>query len=156
MPRAEAAIDVAAPLSLVWTVMTDLAAYGRWNPFIVAVDAPAGRPVRVGDAITLHVRFAGGRSVRSREVVTRLDEPSTMEDGTERAVLAYEFRGPLHAAGLVRAVRIQTLTRRPGGPTEYRTEEAFRGLLAFAVPLGSVRDGFERHARALKDHAEAR
>jgi len=153
MPTAVASATIDAPLSLVWTVMTDLAGYGGWNPFIIGVTAPPGRPPRLGDAIALRVRFAGGRTVTSRELITRYDQPST-EDGAERAVLAYEFRGPLHATGMVRAVRVQTLTQSPGGPTEYRTEEVFRGVLAFAIPLAGVRDGFDRHARALKEYAE--
>ena len=34
-------IDVDAPASLAWTVLSDFAAYPEWNPFILAVDGRA-------------------------------------------------------------------------------------------------------------------
>jgi hypothetical protein len=143
---ASADVTIDAPVDVVWTVMLDLAHYPLWNPFIVRVDAPGGREPRVGDAITLHVRFRGGRAVASRERITRI-EP--------RALLEYEFAGRLHRAGLVRGRRLQGLEQGPDGATRYHTEEQFRGALAFALPVRAVQDGFRRHARALKERAES-
>jgi hypothetical protein len=148
---AEAGVSIDAPAELVWNVMLDLDGYGQWNPFIVRVDAPGGRAPRVGDPITLHVRFRGGRAVASRERITRIETPTT--DGT--ALLEYEFYGRLHRVGLVRGRRLQRLEQGADGSTLYRTEERFRGALAFAVPARAVQDGFQRHARALKQRAES-
>jgi hypothetical protein len=36
----------------------------------------------------------------------------------------------------------------------YRTEETFTGPLRFLLPVRAVRDGFRRHATALKTQAE--
>ena len=147
---AEAAASIEAPIEVVWAVVLDLDAYPAWNPFVVRIDRPVGRPAAVGDELVLHVRWASGRGVTTRERITRLEPPS---DG--RATLEYEFGGPLAALGLVRGRRLQELEGASGAPTRYRTAERLHGLLAFAAPIGRVQDGFERHAAALKARAEA-
>ena len=146
MPSAFVSTVIDAPLDVVWRVMLDLDTYGEWNPFIVKVDWPGGQ-ARVGQNITLHVQFRGARKlVESHERITRI-EP--------HALLEYQFRGPLHHTGMVRGRRSQTLEAESGGCVRYSTEENFFGLLAYAVPLKLVQDGFERHAQALKLRAEA-
>ena len=152
--NASASVSIDAPAELVWNVMLDLDGYGQWNPFIVRVDAPGGRAPRVGDPITLHVRFRGGRAVASRERITRIEAPA-VDGAVARALLEYEFYGRLHRVGLVRGRRLQRLEQGADGSTLYRTEERFRGALAFAVPARAVQDGFQRHARALKQRAES-
>jgi hypothetical protein len=150
---AAAASVIEAPIDLVWSVMLDTERYGEWNPFIVAIDRPATRDVRVGDLLVLHVHWHTGGSVRSTERVRSMEGPE-QHDG-RRALLEYEFRGTLGAVGLVRGRRIQELSRIDDGVTAYNTRERLRGPLAFAAPLGRVQDGFDRHAAALKDRAEA-
>jgi hypothetical protein len=130
--------------------MLDLAAYPAWNPFVVQIDGPEGRPAAVGDELVLHVRWASGRGVTTSERITRLEPPT---DG--RATLEYEFGGPLAALALVRGRRLQEVEGSPDGRTRYRTSERLHGLLAFAAPIGRVQDGFERHAAALRARAEA-
>jgi uncharacterized protein YndB with AHSA1/START domain len=147
---AEASATIDAPPEVVWAVMLDLDAYPAWNPFVVRVDGPAGRPAAVGDELVLHVRWANGRGVTTRERITRLEPPAAGGAGT----LEYDFGGPLAALRLVRGRRLQQVDEAPAGAT-YRTSERLRGLLAFAAPVGRVRDGFERHAAALKARAEA-
>ena len=36
-PVAEASVTIEAPIDVVWAVMTDVARYREWNPFIVEV-----------------------------------------------------------------------------------------------------------------------
>jgi hypothetical protein len=134
----------------VWAVMLDLDAYPAWNPFVVQVDGPAGRPATVGDELVLHVRWASGRGVTTSERITRLEPPG----GAQAATLEYDFGGPLARLGLVRGRRLQQVEGSAAGST-YRTSERLHGLLAFAAPIGRVQDGFERHAAALKARAEA-
>lgn len=152
-PFAEAAVEIAAPIDVVWRVMTDLPRYPEWNPFVVAIE-PRGGALRVGTAIALTVRWAGRGGARTLEVVDRLDAPA--RDGeVQRALMEYRFVGWLPRLALVRGSRQQSLEQAPGGATTYRTSERFTGLLARAVPLARVQDGFERHARALKARAES-
>jgi hypothetical protein len=153
-PVADATIEIAAPIELVWRVMTDLARYGEWNPFVVEIRAVDGA-FAVGRPIALRVRWARGGGARTIEVVTRLDAPTTGPDGTQRSTMEYRYTGWLPLLSLVRGSRQQALEQRPGGPTIYRTSERFTGLLARAVPVAKVQDGFERHARALKERAES-
>src|SRR6185369_15347677 len=112
--------------------------------------------VRVGSAVSLHVRWSGGGEARTVEIVTRLESPSpAAESGLPRsALLEYRFTGWLPRLRLIECSRRQTLEQAPGGQTIYRTHEAFHGLLRSAVPLTKVQDGFERHAAALKARAE--
>ena len=147
---AEASAAIEAPPEVVWGVMLDLDAYPAWNPFVVRVDGPEGRPAAVGDELVLHVRWATGRGVTTRERITRLEPPAT-----GRATLEYDFGGLLAALGLVRGRRLQEVEEASPGTSRYRTAERLHGLLAFAAPIGRVQDGFERHAAALKARAEA-
>jgi Polyketide cyclase / dehydrase and lipid transport len=149
MPTASAEVRIAAPIELVWDVMLDTDAYGEWNPFIVRVERLAGRPPEAGDDLRLHVRWRDGGSVTTVERISALEPPT---DG--RALLEYDFLGPLATLRLVRGRRRQALDV-AGDVTVYRTAETLHGLLARAAPIGRVQDGFERHAVALKLRAEA-
>ncbi len=151
---AEASIDIHAPINLIWKIMTDLAAYGEWNPFIVRVVAPVGPP-SVGMPLRLHVRWHNGRGVISPEIIARHEAPSADSEGRETATLAYRYTGWPHRLGLVRGTRVQTVEQVAGSLARYVTREEFHGWLKVLVPLASVQDGFERHAWALKARAEA-
>jgi hypothetical protein len=149
MRLAQATVTIDAPIDLVWSVMLDLPAYREWNPFIYRARRSGGETARVGDDILLHVKFSSGRRFASPERITAIDAPAG-----GKAVLEYEFRGPLHVAGLIRGRRRQEL-QEAGGSTLYRTSENFRGLIGFTVSVAAVQDGFERHAAALKQRAES-
>jgi hypothetical protein len=147
---AEATATIEAPPEVVWSVMLDLDAYPDWNPFVVRIDGPAGRPAAVGDELVLHVRWESGRGVTTTERITRLEPPDA-----GRGTLEYDFGGPLATFALVRGRRLQEIDGGADGTTRYRTSERLHGLLAFAAPIGRVQRGFERHAAALKARAEA-
>ena len=63
MKRLHSEIEISATPAHVWTVLTDLARYREWNPFIERVECPT--PLTVGDPIVLHVRWTNGRTTRS-------------------------------------------------------------------------------------------
>lgn len=149
-PRARVEID--APLETVWAVMLDTAAYGEWNPFCFRADCPS--PPEPGDPIRLHVRWANGRTTISPERISQVVAPYD-DDGTTRALLAYVYEGIPARLGLVKGTRLQQLSQAPGGPTTYETVELFSGpLVRFAGPE-RVREGFQRHADALRRRAES-
>lgn len=149
MPRpfAEATIDIDAPRQRVWDIMLDFPRYHEWNPFIVRAELPSppGTP-RIGAPLRLRVRWHDGAEVSSAERFTELTPPTR---------LVYRFTGWLHTLGLVRAARVQQLDELGPDRTRYTTREEFSGLLTGALPLARIRDGFDRHARALKARAEA-
>lgn len=151
-PVAEARLPIDAPIEVVWRVLTDVAAYPAWNPFVVRVDGPVAS---LGDRFVLHVRWADGGATTAGETLTTLDAPTVGADGVARATFAYRFTEPLATFHLVRATRTQTLEQAPGGPTLYHSHEGFTGLFAAFVPLARVRVGMDAMAAALKAHAEA-
>ena len=146
---AEATCEIDAPPQLVWEVMLDLPRYGEWNPFVV--EARLAGPLQVGATLQLKVRWHDGGGAGSGERITELVAP----DGARAGRLVYDFTGWLPALGLVRATRVQQLEELAAGRTRYSTHEAFRGLLVAFLPLAKVRDGFARHAQALKHRAES-
>jgi hypothetical protein len=151
----QASATIEAPAGLIWTIMIDLAAYGEWNPFILRIRCPNGEPARAGDPILLRVRFGNGREFNSPERIVAIEPPVAGPDGVVRARLEYEYYNWAHKLGLVRGRRVQMLTQAPGGPTEYATHERIHGALAFAISARAIEGGFRRHARALKQRAEA-
>src|SRR5262245_5851867 len=50
-------IEISAPPSRVWAVLTDFYAYPEWNPFLVRID---GKP-EVGAKLTVTAAMPGGR-----------------------------------------------------------------------------------------------
>ena len=148
-----ASVEIDAPIEVVWDVMLDTGSYAEWNPFVERVET--SQPAAVGNPIVLHVRWANGRTARSPERITAVDPPSTESDGTRRAALSYAYVGIPARLGLVRGVRHQRLTQRPGGPTTYHTVEEFSGPLVRLAGPDRVAEGFARHAAALKQRAQA-
>jgi len=150
-PRASVEID--ALLDDVWAVMMDVDAYGEWNDFCFKAECPS--PPKPGDPITLHVRWANGRTTTSPERIS-IVEPPYDDDGTRRATLAYVYEGLPAKLGLVRGRRMQRLSQVPGGPCVYDTVEEFSGPLVKLAGPGRVAEGFARHAAGLKARAESR
>lgn len=147
MPRRvfAATVEIDAPPELVWGVLTDLAAYPRWNPFTVE----ARSSLRVGEPIDLTVRMSRlGRTVSQREHLTEVRAP-------ERLVWTMKL-GSRH---LVNAERVQRIERLADGRSRYTTEDAIAGALAplvFAIFGKSLEEGFRAMATALKSEVERR
>jgi len=89
-----AEIEIAAPAQRVWEILTDVAAYRQWNPFMPRLDGE----VRVGARLRARLVVAGAPTLRPRLRVTRVDP------GRE---LAWVGRGPLVRGE--RTMRIQPL-----------------------------------------------
>jgi hypothetical protein len=153
MGVATASAVIEAPIDVVWDVMLDVDRYPEWNPFIERVVLKAGRPPQVGDQLVLHVRWSTGGRARATERITTLNPPAA--SGGRRAMLEYQYGGPVSALRLVRGKRQQELVRLEPSVTTYTTHERLHGALAGLAPLARVQDGFERHAEALKARAES-
>jgi hypothetical protein len=149
IPEAEFSIAIDAPIAEVWAVMTDAKGYSEWNPFVVGLQVREGA-LRIGALVELTVRWPSGGGARTVEQVTRLEAPAAGPDGVWRATMEYAYTGLLPRLNLVRGSRRQSLEQAPGGPTVYRSYEAFYGWLRGFVPLAKVRAGFEAHGRALQ------
>lgn len=141
-------IVIQAPIQEVWNVMVDIHAYREWNPFVVGIDC-ADEPARVGSDLTLHVMFGNGKRLKTLERISALQAPSA-----GRALLEYQFLGPVADLGMVRGGRQQMLEALDANTTRYISHEDLTGWLSWLAPIKQVQDGFERHAKALKTRCE--
>jgi uncharacterized protein YndB with AHSA1/START domain len=138
--RAEVKIE--APVTLVWSVLTDFEAYPHWNPFT----PKASGALEVGAPIVLEVML-GKRPSRQTEHIRAIEAPS---------LLAW---GMAWAGGLiVRGERRQTVTASGDGGSLYVTEDTISGLAEPLVRLlygRQLHAGFEAMAAGLKTRAES-
>lgn len=138
-------VEIAAPASLVWEILTDLARYGEWNPFCVWAQSTLemGAPV--------HMRLVN------------YTEPGSLAPNTEyicafepEQLLSWEL--PDSEAWPYPARRDQMLEALGPDRCRYQSTDVFTGpngihVMRFAGPW--VRRAFNDTARALKLHAEA-
>lgn len=144
-------VEIAAPPSVVWSILTDLDAYAEWNPFIVASQVDGGGGLAEGVRLVNRMQPAEGRALTFRPRVTELQPEH-----------AFEWLGHLVVPGLFDGRHRFELMSSPGPHgaihTVVRHSEHFRGLL---VPLlrrsldRNTRGDFERFNRALQERAEA-
>jgi hypothetical protein len=130
-------IDIEAPPDAVWAVLTDLAGYGEWNPFITRAEGS----VAVGQRLTLRMQPTGGRALTIRPHVTEV-----------QAGAVFEWLGHLGVPGVFDGRHRFELTP-SGAGTRLVQGESFRGLLV--RPLrgsldGGTRAGFEAMNEALR------
>jgi hypothetical protein len=138
----QADIEIQASADQVWEVLTDLAAYRDWNPFMVEA---SGTPLP-GRRLELHMRLPGRREMTFRPEVLEADPGRKLR-----------WLGRLLVPGLFDGEHGFTIE--PVGPGRVRLtqREDFRGLL---VPLLLARIGeptlasFHQMNRALKARVE--
>jgi hypothetical protein len=135
-------VDIESTSERVWDVLTDLAAYPEWNPFIVAADGP----VEVGRQLALTMQPIGARRVTVR--------PTVLEVTPGRRL---RWLGRFGVRGLFDAEHDFAISDSESGGVRLRHEERFRGLL---VPLAArsltrhTLPAFDAMNRALKERAE--
>jgi hypothetical protein len=130
----ETSVTIDAPPAVVWSVITDFAAYREWNPFITAMEGEAV----VGARLRGTFQLAGRRSHTLRPVVT-IVEP----------LVRLTWRGHLVMPGLLDGEHTLALRAR-GEQTELLHTEHFGGVL---VPLAGGTLAATRDALALMDDA---
>jgi hypothetical protein len=133
-------IDIAATPERVWAVLTDLAAYPQWNPFI----RQASGQLTEGATLNLRMVPAQGRAMTFRPKVLTV-RPGELLRWVGRLIMPGIFDGT-HQFALVDL----------GGHTRLTQSETFRGLL---VPLtrttiSHTEDDFRALNQALKQRAE--
>jgi hypothetical protein len=136
-------IDINAPAEKVWRVLTDFAAYPRWNSFVRRVEGE----VCVGARLHVFIQPSGGKGMSFRPTVLVAD-PNR------------EFRwlGHLSVPGLFDGEHSFSIEPLVEGRVRFVQKERFGGLL---LPLlwkmldGDTRRGFEKMNRALKVRCES-
>lgn len=148
----ETTVEIGASIGRIWAVMTDLERYHEWNPYLVRVFDIRGA-LEVGCRFRVEVRWHDRGGAFATERITRCDPPSRGPDGVRGASLEYAFEGLPATLGMVRELRLQTLTELPSGRVRYVTRESFRGWATALVSFERVRRGLEMHAEALAKRA---
>jgi len=135
-------IEIEAIPERVWDILTDIARYPEWNPFIRRVDGT----LRPGARIEVRIEPPGGRAMTFRPVVL------TVEPGRE-----LRWLGHLLIPGLFDGEHIFTIEPIDADRVRFTQRETFRGLL---VPLFrksldvGTQEGFQLMNAALKSRAE--
>ena len=136
-------VEIAAPATFVWEVLTDFAHYPQWNPYTVAV----ATTLKIGTPIDLTLPNPDGSdgTFVNREWVRVVDPPHHLRYDT-----AEEMPG-------IFAVRDQWITSLGTDRCAYHTTDAISGKYADKVidMTGEwVKAGFDAVANALKARAE--
>ena len=93
-------IDIDATAEQVWKVLTDLAAYPAWNPFIVSAVGAA----EVGSTVTLRMQPVDARAVTLKPTVLEATPGHRLR-----------WRGRLGITGIFDAEHVFTITSRGEG-----------------------------------------
>lgn len=134
--------EVAAPAELVWEVITDLARYGEWNPFVVA----ASSSLTVGAPIDMRVRVLSFMTQSQRETISHMEPGRSYCYGLARGRVAALYSERCHVVV-------------PAGPDRCRYESRF-ALSGWLSPLVALllgrplRRGFTQMSAAVKLRAE--
>ena len=137
------AIEIRAPLDVVWGVLTDFDAYPAWNPHVRRV---IGKP-RVGRRITIYTRPPGSRTVVMRPVVLDWTPPRELR-----------WRATFVSRRLFSGEHGFRLDEQAPGRVRFTQDETFSGLLVplyARMRLGATRLGFAQMNEALLTRAEA-
>jgi len=138
-------VDIAAPASVVWEVLTDLPNYRQWNPFTVQIDST----LKLGEPVDLHIPIPGqpGQEMVVREYLIAF-EPERLLSWEQRAT----------ADNKDAARRDQYVESLGPERSRYFTTDIFLGLNADQIMGnfgGWVKASFDAVAEGVKQRAEA-
>lgn len=134
-------IDIDATPEQVWEILTDLAAYPEWNPFIVSAVGAA----EVGTTVTLRMQPVDARPVTLTPTVVEATPGHRLR-----------WRGRLFIRGIFDAEHVFTIESRNGGVSVSQVER-FSGLLVPFLARSLDRHtlpAFVKMNEALKARAE--
>lgn len=136
--------EIAAPAAFVWDVVTDLPAYGEWNPFVVSCRST----LVVGEQIALRVRLVPWFTQPQDE---------TVFDHVPGQRLCYGLDGG--ALGAIVSRRSHELDALGPARCRYRSHFELSGWLAGVVRMlfgSSLHRGFHAMTDAIRQRAEQR
>jgi hypothetical protein len=137
------AIEIDASPDRVWSILTDFPRYPDWNPFVRRIQGN----LHEGARLDVLLQPPGGRAMRFRPTVQRVDPPHT-----------FAWKGRLLLPGLFDGHHIFEIEALGPEQVRFVHRETFSGLL---VPLlwrqldTTTRRGFEAMNDTLKERAEA-
>jgi len=134
-------IEIDAPPSVVWRVLTDGSCYHEWNPFITTFEGP----LTEGARLTVVMSPPDGSDFRIHPQVLKVEPEKHLR-----------WKGKVMAEFFFSGEHYFTLTPLPGGKTRVCHGEDFGGffLKFFAKQMSSAARGFVFMNNALKRRAE--
>ncbi|MCT9094910.1 SRPBCC domain-containing protein [Haloarchaeobius sp. HME9146] len=141
MNEVEAAIEIDAPVDVVWTVLTDFEQYSEWNPYITAASGAATE----GSRVEIRLTAQGGRTIRLAPQLDTVIENEVLEWSAQ--YLAPRLFHERH-----------TIELEPSDDAETRVVQrvSFTGISADQMfSEASIRDGIEAMNQALKERTES-
>ena len=136
-------IDIDAAPETVWDILTDLARYPDWNPFIVSAEGQ----VAVGERLTNRMAPPGGRAMTFKPTVTEVDPGRS-----------FEWLGRLFLPGVFDGRHRFQLEPTTDGGTRFVHSEQLIGVLVRPMRRSldtTTKAGFEAMNQAIKVRAEA-
>lgn len=142
MRQIQTEIEIEAPASRVWEVLTDVSCFPDWNPFVKRLTGELAE----GKRIVVTLEPPGGK-------------PSTFKPRIVRLEAGHELRwlGHVLVPGLFDGEHIFTVEPQDGNSVRFVQREEFTGLLAGPLlrMIGErTKQGFEAMNEALKARAE--
>ncbi len=134
-------VDIQATSGRVWEVLSDLAAYPEWNPFIPRIDGE----IRPGGRLEVRIQPPGAKGMTFRPTVLKAEPNRELR-----------WRGRLWLPGLFDGEHAFTIEPNAAGRVRFIQSETFTGLLVpfFSGTLEATRRGFEDMNQALKRRVE--
>lgn len=134
-------VEINAPPSAVWEVLTDTARYQEWNPFITSLEGT----LVVGGDLSVVVSPPESSDLRFRPRVLVCDPEVELR-----------WRGALFWPALFSGEHFFSLKPLPSGRTRFQHGEDFRGLLLplLGAQLKRTAHGFVLMNQALKRRVE--
>lgn len=135
-------LEIDAPAATVWTVLTDFAAYGQWNPFV----SECRCDLRPGGALDMRVHL-GKRPQTQREWIADLQPGRGF---------SYRMKPiPLGALRSFRSHRIEVIDERRSRYHSHFEIDGWLQPLILALFRGGLERGFAGMSEALKQRAES-
>jgi hypothetical protein len=141
MKQIHSSIDIKAPASVVWAILTDFAMYKRWNPYIRAI---LGRPTN-GSALSMTLQRNGQAAMSTSSLLTHVREPRELR-----------WRRRHLAPGLYTTEHWFRIESLPDGGVRFHQTEQINGLFSFfnGGTRRATEESFHAMNHALKARAE--
>jgi hypothetical protein len=135
-------IDINAPRSAVWAVLTNFRSYPEWNPFIRSVSGDLRQSAR----LDVRIEPPGARAMSFKPTVLNVEDERELR-----------WLGRFLVRGLFDGEHIFRLEALGDDGTRFTQAERFSGMLirAFGSTIDKTELGFEQMNAALKARAEA-
>lgn len=132
-------IEIQAPVSQVWTVLTQIDEYPKWNSFIKKLEGN----LKVGENIRVEIQPVDSSTMTFKPKVLQFEENRILQ-----------WKGKFLINGLFDGTHSFELVDNGNGSTTFKQSELFTGVLVGLFNLENTIKGFEAMNRELKRKCE--